>query len=241
MARPQPAGPGARGRYLCAALLAACAFAPLRAHGQLALSASLLSEYRYRGAALSDGGPVAQLGLNYDGPNGVFVGVHASGARLRRTDANAQAILYAGLARRLGAAASWEAGVSAVRFRGAANYDYHELFAGLSAERMHARLYYSPHYFGVGGSTVYAEAGASAALGAGVELFGQCGYLRPVGEAPRYWYVQNARADLRVGLSARIDAWSAQLAWVAAREKTVPYAPPGPPSHALVLGLTRAF
>jgi uncharacterized protein (TIGR02001 family) len=229
-------------RTLC---LAACALAPPHARCQLAFSASAVSDYRFRGASLSDGDPVPQLGLAYDAPSGVFLGAFVSAARLRNTRANAQAVLYAGLARRIGPALSWEAGVSDARFQRAGNYNYHEVFAGLSGERVNARLYYSPRYFGVGGRSVYAELGATYPLGGRIDFVGHAGYLHPFEREQRGLYpqyTQAARADLRLGVSGTYEAWSAQLAWVATRQNTALYAGGATEAaRALVLSTTRSF
>lgn len=226
-------------RAVLAWLLAAL---PLAALGQASYGAALVSDYRYRGLSLSGERPAAQLSANYDTGFGAYAGLQLSRARLRYTEASAVAIGYAGYARRFGAVASWDAGVSAARFRGAARYDYHELYVGINMERVGARISASPRYYGTGGRTVYAEVNGSIPLTGWLDLAGHAGYLRPVGAAQLWRYRPQARLDATIGLGTAIDAWSVQLAWSATREGAMLY-PGAAPYHArrLVLSSALAF
>ena len=51
------------------------------AAAQVGVSASLLTDYLYRGVSLSDGRPAASLTLSYDHPSGAYGGLTASSAR----------------------------------------------------------------------------------------------------------------------------------------------------------------
>lgn len=216
VARP----PGRLPRHVLALLLAA---APAAVLAQTSFRVGLVSDYRYRGISLSDSGPAAQIAVNHDTAAGFYFGAALSGARLDHTDANAQAVAYAGYAQRLGTVLSWEAGLTATAFNRASAYDYQEVFAGIGMERLGARLYFSPHYAGVGGRTVYAELNGSYPLSDKVELVGHAGYLHPMASAGRWQYVPPARADLQAGVSVARDAWTVQLAWVATRDGAALY------------------
>lgn len=229
---------------LCVLALAIAA-APLAAHAQASFSAGLVSDYRYRGLSLSGERPAAQLSANYDTSFGAYAGAAVSRARLPYTEAKAVAMLYAGYARRFGEHASWDAGVSETRFRGAeaGKYDYRELYLGMSMERMAARIWLSPRYYGTGGRSAYAEINGSYPLAAQLDLTGHLGYLRPVaaGQTWRY-YRPAARLDASIGLGVAADAWTAQLAWTATAGDAALY--PGAVSRRarrLVLSGARAF
>lgn len=218
--RAARAGPGLPGA--AAALLLAAA--PALAQVQASFSAALVSDYRYRGISLSGQGPAAQAFLNLDHASGAYAGASLARVRLRYPRSDVQAIAYAGVARRLGAAgASVDAGISATAFEGAARYDYRELYAGLGFERASARISVSPHYIGVGGRTAYAEMNGSVALSDGLDLVGHAGYLRALGHAARPSYRPARRADLRIGLSWALDDWTIGLAWSATSEGAVLY------------------
>ena len=202
------------------------------ASAQATYSASLSSDYRYRGMSLSAGHAAPGVAVNLDTASGVYAGASLMRARFVYTPVDLQMVAYAGYAQRIGAHASWDAGVTETRYSGARRYNYRELHAGVSGERFSARVYVSPHYFGIGGRSVYAEINASHPLTDSMDLVGHVGYLlRPA-----------ARTDVRVGLQAALDQWTVQLAWVATRD--------GPPlypflstPHArrLVLGTSRVF
>lgn len=198
------------------ALSAAVALALLLSVGGAAAQASgsvaLLSDYRFRGLSLSDGDPSAQLGLNYDSPQGWYAGAQAAGANLRERDM-AQLTAYGGLARRLASGWSWEAGASASRFSRARDSDYGEWYAGLASERVGLRLYFSPHYFGRDMRTAYVEANGLYPLGDKLKLVAHGGALRYL---PRDGDGPAARYDARLGLAAALADWNVQLAWVAA-------------------------
>lgn len=204
-------------------------------------SVTLLSDYRFRGLSLSDGRPTAQLGLNYDSPQGWYAGAQVAGANLRERDMT-QLTAYGGLARRLASGWSWEAGASASRFSGARDSDYGEWYAGLASERVGLRLYFSPHYFGRDMRTAYVEANGFYPLGDSVKLVAHAGVLRYL---PRDGADLPSRCDARMGLAAALGDWNVQLAWVAAssRGPSVGASPyyTAPSRQALVLSVAYAF
>jgi uncharacterized protein (TIGR02001 family) len=184
---------------------AACA----GASAQASFSASLMSDYRYRGVSLSGERAAASLSANMDFHSGLYAGLSLANARMRYTQVRSQAVLYAGFARRIGEGLSWDVGVADSRYGGGAKYNYREVYLGLSADRLAARVSLSPHYFGVGKRSVYTEVNGSVPLGDSVDLFGHAGYL----------HRDASRTDVRVGVSAAFDAWNVQLAWVATHDK----------------------
>lgn len=194
-------------RRLVAALSLAAACAGAAA--QTSFSASLMSDYRYRGVSLSAERAAASVSANLDFDAGMYAGLALANARMRYTEVRAQAVGYAGFARRFGDGLSWDVGVADTRYSGGAKYNYRELYFGLSAERIAARVSVSPRYFGVGRRSVYTEVNGSIPLRDGVDLFGHAGYL----------HREDSRTDVRLGVSAAIDAWTVQLAWVATRDK----------------------
>jgi len=130
---------------------------------------------------------------------------------MRTSPANAQLVAYGGYARRLSSGWGWELGATKSMFWHPAGYDYAELFAGLSTDNFNARLYFSPNYFGGGGESVYAEFNGAYPLRPHLRLLGHIGFLRPLS---RQDDVSNLLFDTRLGVSAGIDQWNIQVAWV---------------------------
>lgn len=63
---------------LCLSLLGICVMPLCVRAGELSGSASLASQYIYRGQALSDGNPALQFGVDYEHDTGVFAGLWSS-------------------------------------------------------------------------------------------------------------------------------------------------------------------
>ncbi len=210
-------------------MLAACA---LPASAQWSASATLSSDYRYRGISLSGGEPAVSIAANVDSAWGGYAGASIARARMRYTQVDAQVLLYAGFAKRWGSDASWDIGVTGTRYHGSSRYDYRELHAGVSMERFSVRVYTAAHYFGVGSRSVYMEVNGSHPLTDHIDLVGHVGYLNK----------PDRRADLRIGISAALGAWTTQLAWVAASEDAPLYpALYTRSAQRAVVSLTRSF
>ncbi|HEU4845798.1 MAG TPA: TorF family putative porin [Burkholderiaceae bacterium] len=232
--------PPALNGALALALLLAAGGAAAQASG----SASLVSDYRFRGLSLSDGNPSAQLGLNYDSPGGWYAGGQAAGANLHERDM-VQLTAYGGLAQRLASGWSWEAGASASGFTRRHDSDYTEWYAGLASERIGLRLYYSPRYFGRDMRTAYGEVNGFYPLHDKVKLVAHGGVLRYLPHAGDSAGLP-ARYDGRLGLAAALGDWNVQLAWVAASSRgsagaAYPSADYAPSRQALVLSVAYAF
>lgn len=182
------------------------------ATAQVGGNIALLSDYRFRGVSMSDGHPVPQLTLNYDDPDSWYWGVQASGVNLRERGGT-QWIAYAGMARRLASGWSWEAGASRSVLPRDHGSDYGEWYAGLAAERIGFRLYFSPHYFGRDTRTLYAEMNGFYPMPGGFKLVAHIGVLRPLPRAGME--AASMVRDGSLGLAAALGDWNAQLAWVA--------------------------
>ena len=154
----------ARGSCLLALLLATVIGSPARA--QVALGLAVESDYRFRGYSLSAGRPTAALNLAYDDPSGLYlngslIGFHRrDGPDLLGYQANI------GYARRLGPIVSVDAGLVHSQYRfpyygRTRSRSYTEAYVAAHVRDFTARVFYSPHYFRDGVSTVYGEVEAA--------------------------------------------------------------------------------
>lgn len=208
-------------------LAAASAAAP----AQTSFTASLMSDYRYRGVSLSGELPAVSVSANHDFASGLYGGVSVASARLRYTPVKARLVSYAGFARRMDNGYGWDVGVADVRYRGASRYDYQELYAGLTSERLGARVSVSPHYLGIGPRSVYTQVTGSWPLGDKVDLFADAGYL----------HIDQPRKDARIGISVMFQSWTVQLAWSATRQRARYSAQVQQAERQLVLSTTVSF
>jgi len=214
-----------------------------KAAAQLDGGLAIVSDYRFRGASLSDGHPELQAHLGYDGKGGWYAGGFASGVDLKgETGGQAQLSAYAGYSRRQNSKTAWEAGAVKTIFLHAAEYDYLEGYAGFAMDNAAGRIYFSPDYFGQRARTLYAEFNGSYPLRPGLRLLGHIGLLHafPASSGP----VTNSsnRTDISLGVGAGLAQWNIRLAWTAASQHgdmPAPYGGSG--SHAWVLDVTATF
>ncbi|MBV8667005.1 MAG: hypothetical protein JO269_11035 [Burkholderiaceae bacterium] len=217
---------------LCAVCLPAAA--------QTSGSVSLVSNYLFRGISLSDGNPVAQASVEYDGTQDWYAGLFASPVSIEHDPAHAQAIVYGGYAHPLWGAWSWDAGAGATRFAGDAADNYAEIFAGFSGEHLSGRVSYSPNYYGLDVRTVYTELNANyTLLEPHWRVLAHLGYLH----VPPLWYATTAsRYDSRVGLAANFGNWDVQLTWVAVeRSRATSYYGNDPNPRSGVMSVSYSF
>lgn len=210
---------------------------------QISGSASLLSDYRYRGVSLSHNRPAAQLAVNYDNASGWYGGGFASTVQLGYpTGRELQGIAFGGYARRMPSGVSWDVGVDYSAFTGGLGYDYAEVYVGVASEDVSARLYYAPRYFGQDEGVLYGEINASWQLIERVRLLAHAGaswnnsqyaYGRPVDQHV---------FDASVGVIVDLDQFAVQLSWVGINSLNAPYPVPAPNhKNGVVLLLSWSF
>jgi len=188
----------------------------MQARAQITGSATLVSDYRFRGASFSDDRPAAQLAFDYDGPtSGLYAGGMMSSARIDSRRA-VQALVYAGYAHRVRPDVSWETGVRYTRFSGHESYAYAEAYAGFAFRQLVGRLYYTPNYFNANYPAWYAELNDSHALPGKWYAFAHAGYLRRSGSVTEY-RINRFRSDFRVGVGLNLTPCNVQLSWTTTR------------------------
>ena len=219
-----------------------CAFAS-SASAQFSATVSVVSDYRYRGITLSDQKPALQGGLNYDGADGWYAGAFGSTVRLAPPAGNGvQGIAFGGLAKRLPSGVTLEAGGDYSAFSGAAHDNYGEVFVGAATDRLSARVYYSPRYFGQGANALYGELNASQPLVGTVRLVAHAGFLRAQYQSGYYAVPRKTVVDGRVGLGADFGAFHVEAAWVAVSDGDTAYPVTGSGSpDTVVVTLSFAF
>lgn len=217
-ARPLSLTPAPAGAFRAALpMLALFTLLARPATAQVTASVAAFSDLQARGMTLNDGRPALQASVNLDSASGWYGGASAAQAKLPFTRTHALWQAYAGYAARLGNDGSWEAGASRYAYRGASEYDFSEVFAGVSWKQLAARVYYSPHYYGLQGSSWYAEVNGGLSLADGLELQAHVGRLHAQAGEYGNWYRKTARTDLRLGLAWSVDAWTLSAGWTGMR------------------------
>ncbi|MBK1890271.1 hypothetical protein Undi14_09475 [Undibacterium sp. 14-3-2] len=176
------------------------------AHAQISGSAGILSNYMYRGVSLSDDKAAVRLALNYDDTAGWFAGGQVvSGQLSTENSRHAQWTAYAGYAQRLSSGLAWETGMTSYSFPSSPNWNFQEIYAGLSGEALNVRLHYSPDYLGFGERTLYAEINSGWALMQRWQAFLHGGYLYSRDNA------RNSLSEARMGIATSYYGWQAQV------------------------------
>jgi uncharacterized protein (TIGR02001 family) len=185
------------------------------ASAQVSGSASIVSDYRYRGVALTQGNAAAQLDVAYDDSSGLYGGAFASNVKFYRNGPDqAQMVGYGGYAKRLERGWSVDAGASYADFTSDSDYRYLELHTGIATESVSAQLYYSPNYFGISIHTVYAELNGSYRLFDQFKLIGHAGLLKAFSGATDQAGGTSPHADWLAGGEYRFRSFTLQVSRV---------------------------
>jgi len=232
-------------RTLAAALAAALTALGGRALAEVGLSASVVSDYRYRGLSLSDERAAASVSVSYDHPSGLYAGVRLIGAKSPgRETALMGRMHYAGFAVRRNARVSIDAGVlnyNLTSYRGRKRtVDYNELYAGVVGEHFNAHLYYAPDYYQAHLRTLYADLGASLRPAPALRVFGHLGALAPVGGRV-FPQSRKVRYDLKAGAALDIGQAELNLSWTRLTPPFAPRALGGPRAERLEVGAAYFF
>ena len=228
-----------------AAAILFCVFAS-GASAQISGTATVVSDYRYRGITFSDRKPAAQVGLTYDDPGGWYAGAFGSTVRVAPpAGAGTQATVFAGFASRIASGISLDAGGDYSAFAGAAGDNYGEMYLGIAGENVSARIYYAPDYFGQHANAVYGEISAVQPLIDSVSLLLHVGVLNTRAYSSSSPYGSRSSqnvVDGRVGLGANLDLFRLELAWVGISNANAAYPITGSRSpNTVVLTVSRSF
>ena len=198
-------------------MLPLCLAAPARA--QISASASLASDYRFRGISLSDSRPALTAGLAYDHASGAYAGVSVIGVDTPHDGIQMLGTIeYIGYATRRSMGLSWDVGLHNEDLRAYADKEYvlryTEVYAGVTSNNISAYLYYSPDYFKAGASILYADVDGALRPAAQWRLFGHVGVQTPLGPAD-IQPSRRERYDFRAGIAREFQRCEVDLAWTA--------------------------
>lgn len=218
------------------ALASACAAA------RAETTASIVSDYRYRGLSLSDGRPALQAGLVWDRDDGWYAGVFGASTRVADRD-GVQLISYLGHTWKLRNGRNWELGMQFVAFTADHDEDYREFYAGIASDRWNARLHYEPQALGEYGPAAYLDLNANRPLGERFVLVGHVGAgwrnnNTPTVAVDRLYY------DARIGVGVSAGAFSYSLQRVRTLGRSGYLAgeiPPDAGDAGWVFGISRAW
>jgi len=227
-----------RGAFVLLALLSV---APARA--QVSGSATLVSDYRFRGISLSDDRPALQLAVAYDHANGLYAGAMTSSARPDAdSGSDVQLLPYLGFARRLDNGIGWDVGIAYAAFIEASGYDYPEVHVGVNSDHLGVRLSFAHRYFGDDSDALYLELNGNRRVSDRVRLLAHVGWLHHDTTDESFPGLQRQHLDLRVGAGMDVAGCDLQIAWVWSDGEQARYPSSTEVDHsALIASLSRAW
>ena len=174
---------------------------------QVGAVVSIFSDDRFRGVSVSDGRPVATLGLSYDGASGLYANLTGTVVAARDEGPRfLSGVFNGGYAVRLRPDLTADFGVSHTRYShySGLSYgrDFTEAYAGLAGKAFGGRISVSPNYFGIARWTVHGELDAHVDLSRNTILEGEAGLLTPLGRGA-YEAKLDSQLDARVGVAQR--------------------------------------
>jgi len=187
---------------------------------QIGVSATLTSDYQYRGLSLSDGKPALSLNIAYDHDTGAYGGGTAIAEETAHEGVQMLGYVeYLGYSHRAGLEKSWDIGVTNQTidkyYDEKYELNYTQAYAGFSTSHFSYYVYYSPNYFGENVSTVYLDLTGGFRPAPRLRLFGHVGVLTALGR-PEWATSPPAQYDLRAGVAAEFKGGEVQLAWTTA-------------------------
>jgi uncharacterized protein (TIGR02001 family) len=184
------------------------------ATAQFTGTVAAVSDYRFRGVSLSHEKPAAQLTVTYDAPAGGYAGVFASTVEFAASASKTvQIVGFLGTALPITSGVHADVGINYASFGGALrDYNYGEVYAGVSSGRYSASVHYSPDYFGASDGYLYGAFDVAHAMTDRVALLAHVGMLVPT----RHEGAASARrpVDARAGVGFDFAGFNLQIAWV---------------------------
>jgi uncharacterized protein (TIGR02001 family) len=196
--------------YLAGALLAVAG----AANADISVTPTVVSDYDFRGISQTAKDPAFQLSVNYAHDSGFYAGVWGSNIDFGPGDPNVEIDAFAGFA---GGDAvesiGYDVGVTYYSYVSESDFNFWELYAGLSKGPVSAKLWYSPEFAGdTDESAWYLEANGSFPIGeSGFAFVAHAGY-----SGGDYWdeFYDDGYFDWSVGVTKSFGNFNAALKYI---------------------------
>lgn len=199
-----------KSRVLLAGALLAAAGA---ANAGVSVTPTVVSNYDFRGISQTgeEYDPAFQLGVNYAHDSGFYAGLWGSNVDFGPGDPNVEVDFIAGFAG--GDAAEtlgYDVGITYYTYVSASDWNFYEIYAGISKGWFAGKLWYSPEFAGVSGDTsaYYVEGNGTFPLPQDFAFVAHVGYS--FGD---YW--DNVEyVDWSVGVTKTVGNWALGLKFI---------------------------
>ncbi len=182
------------------------------AAAEVSVVPTLVSDYDFRGISQSAKDPALQLALNYSNENGFYAGLWGSNVDFGAGDPNIEIDALVGFAggdseEGIG----YDFGATYYTYTGASDFNYPEIYGGISAGVFSGKLWYSWDYANVGSSAWYLEGNAAFPMPNDFSFVVHAGY-----SAGDYWddAYDDGYIDWSVGVTKDVGNFSFALKYI---------------------------
>jgi uncharacterized protein (TIGR02001 family) len=181
--------------------------------GELSATVTATSDYDFRGVTQSSGDPALQASIDWAADSGLYIGAWASNVDFGPGDsADAEVDVYAGFAGGAEDGLGYDIGAVYYMYPGTSDYNYPEVWVGLSHGIFDAKIWYSWDGFATGESAFYYEGNASVPLPNDFGLSVHVGYS----DGDMWDKLEGFESyfDWSVGVSKSFGHFDLELKWV---------------------------
>ncbi len=170
------------------------------------VSAAWVNDYDWRGVPQTAGHDAFQLGATYSADSGFYAGVWGS-SLLSGSEIDAFLGFSGGDAEQT---VGYDLGVNYYGYPNSSEFNFYEVYAGLSKGVFGAKLWYSPDFIGTDESAFYLEGNVTVPLNGGFSLLAHVGYSTGNGIAASYGGDKNY-LDWSAGIGYDVGNFSTYL------------------------------
>jgi uncharacterized protein (TIGR02001 family) len=200
------------------ALLAATGLAGA---AEISTTATLTSDYDWRGVSQTQGDPAFQLGLNYVAESGLYMGVWGSNVKFANTAEwetygrrpNTEFDLYLGYS--LGDSEEglgWDFGAIYYSYPNAGEGNFPEIYAGIARGVFGLKAWYSWDFQGSGETAYYVDGNLTVPMANGFSFLAHLGYS--FGDYHKNFSGAGEYLNWSAGIGYDVGGWSASLSYV---------------------------
>lgn len=192
---------------------------------EISATATLTNDYDWRGISKTQGDPAFQLGLNYAADSGMYMGVWGSNVKFANTAdwetygrrPNTELDVYLGYA--FGdpdASVGFDVGAIYYSFPNAGEYNFPEVYAGISKGVFDFKAWYSWDFNGSGKTAYYLDANLLMPMANGFSFLTHLGYSGAEYHNNRWGNTNGAGEylDWSVGVGYDVGGWNASMRYV---------------------------
>lgn len=110
-----------------------------------------VSDYDFRGSSQNAEDPTLQASIDYAGPNGLVVGAWASQVDFGPADVDVEVDIYGSFSGNFTEDLGWTTGVTYYAYPDESDFNYTEIFGGLSYQWVSGKVWYSNKFLGDAG------------------------------------------------------------------------------------------